>query len=645
MPSLRRYIKPTVALSYDAFMAAIALLLALELRFDFNIPGDGWRYIPHALVYALLCFFVFYISNMHRNIWHYTSTRDLFKLGSVICLCALVGGITLALITRLENFPRSVLVLTPILHMIISTAPRFILRTLHDRPFKHGLPSMQESIESVLLIGLNDTADLFVRESFRQRPNRYQVMGIVDDTHDTHGRVFHNIPILGSAEQIGHFLDEFNQAGTPITTLVLTEQKISPYKEIIEIATARGLKIKRIPSISNLKEGDTLTDLKPVLIEDLLGRDCIDLDMSSLTEMVENKVILVTGAGGSIGSELCRQLAQRNPKHIILFEHNENALYRIELELRTTCPELNISFVLGDVKDKESVDQALQNFNVQLVFHAAAYKHVPMVEFNPIPGLENNLKGTAIVTDSCIQHNIERLVIISTDKAVNPTNIMGATKRASESYALWKALQPENKNTKIMAVRFGNVLGSNGSVIPLFKKQLLEGGPLTVTHKDVTRYFMTIPEAVQLVLKASSHGHNSALFMLDMGEPVKVWHLAEQMISLSGLTPYKDIDIIEIGLRPGEKLYEELSYNAETMEKTVDDKIFRVTKTKESKEVLAKYTQIMKCCAKDDMSGAVQALINMVPDYSPAANSPYYALKEKHANNKCGEEHDTKESA
>ena len=618
---MRKYIKPLITLSYDAIMAAIAFLLAIWLRYDFNMP-ENLNYTWHAVVYAALCFNIFYLANMHRTIWHYTTTRDLIKLGAVISLCVLIGGTMLAILTRLENFPRSALILTPMLHMAFCVAPRFLLRTLRDRPFKHGLPSLQKNVDTVLVIGLNDTADLFVREALRGNPSRFNIVGILDNKAEQKGRIFHNIPVLDTPENLIAVLEKLGQHSLHVTTLVLTEQKTAPYKHLIDQATLLGLKVKRVPSISNLKEGDTLTDLTPVLIEDLLGRDAVDLDLSTVDTMVKNETVMVTGAGGSIGSELCRQILARQPKHLICLEHSEDALYAIHMELIKKYPTTPITPILADVKNADDVKNILTTYAISSIFHAAAYKHVPMVECNAIAGLENNFIGTAVLTDAAIAAGVHRMVIISTDKAVNPTNIMGASKRASEIYALWRGKSAES-STKIMAVRFGNVLGSSGSVIPLFKRQLLEGGPLTVTHKDVTRYFMTIPEAVQLVLKASSQGSAADLFMLDMGNPIKVWDLAEQMIRLSGLTPHKDIDIIEIGLRPGEKLFEELSYNAESMEKTSSEKIFRVTKTAPTEGIYEKYMSLCNACTKGNAEDAVKALMRLVPEYTPAENSPY----------------------
>ena len=485
--------------------------------------------------------------------------------------------------------------------------------------FEKNLPSTHTLIEPALVVGVNNTSDLFIRATSRQYPQRYNILGIIDDTQPA-GDVFHGIRLLGHPDHLEKIISKLK---TKPTLLILTDNKIAPYRTLINTATKNGLAVRRVPSLSHLKDGSDLTDLKQVMIEDLLGRECIHQDMPELTEFVAGKTITITGAGGSIGSELCRQVAHKKAEKIVLIEHSELALYHIEQELRRDFPDVMLVPRLIDVRNCSDIAHCLQHHRPAIVFHAAAYKHVPLVENNPIAGIENNLIGTMTIVDEAIRAQVEKVVIISTDKAVNPTNIMGATKRAAETYALWRAQQKET-TTDIIAVRFGNVLGSNGSVIPLFKKQLYKGGPLTVTHKDVTRYFMTIPEAVTLVLQAAKTGHGNNLFMLDMGEPVKIWHLAEQMIRLSGLVPHEDIAIQEVGLRPGEKLFEELSYDAETMEKTSMNKIYRVTKTAPSKDVHDTIQQVIQICKTEDCQEAVRLLKTLVPEYTPAHNSPYY---------------------
>ena len=612
-----------LTLIYDAFVGAAAFYLALMLRYDGVIPENAIHLAWYSIVYALCCSVVFYSFGLHRNMWRYTSARELIRLGSAVTISLLATGAFIFFMTRLDNFPRSTFVILFLLHIALAAGPRTLFRVLHESPFQRGFPNLKDNASHVLLVGANDAADMFIREINRQGIADYKVHGILDNTPAKQNRLIHNIPVLGTTSQLNKAQKLLTKQNVTIDTLVLTNvRQAAEAKALVDQATEMGISIKRLPNISTLQDGEALTSLKPVLIEDLLGRAPIALDMQAIDNLVNSKIVLVTGAGGSIGSELCRQIAARKPDLLIIADHSEHALYQIDMELKNNFPDIRRQPVLLDVRSTEDVTGVLNSSKVDTIFHAAAYKHVPMVEANPVSGIENNLFGTVTLARCAMEHCVPNMVIISTDKAVNPTNVMGATKRAAEIFC-----QNQQGKTKFMTVRFGNVLGSTGSVVPLFTKQIQAGGPITVTHKDATRYFMTIPEAVQLVLQSATLGKGGEVFMLDMGEPVKIWDMAEEMVRLSGLTPHKDIEITEVGLRPGEKMYEELWYDEESMGETGQEDIFLVSPVKMDADKLKQQMDaILEACKAQDAMGAVTALKAFVPEYQPASTSPFAAI-------------------
>lgn len=617
-----RFMRPLMILFYDAIAAGAAFSGALLLRYDGDIPAAATSLLFYSFSYGAFCAIAFYLTGLHRNIWRYSSTRDLLQLAYTSFAVLMAHSMLLFVLTRLENFPRSAFVIIPLLHIAFASAPRIFMRLLHDRPFKHGLPKIGDKIDNVLLIDAGDSADLFIRECIRQHPKQYNILGILDDEENKHGRNLHGIPVIASTISLPKVIESFAASKKPIDMLIMTNDRPSTMGALVQIASSRKIKIKRLPNIHQLQEGEKLTNLKSVLIEDILGRQAVETDMSDIESLLCDQSVLITGAGGSIGGELCRQVASRQPKILVLLDHSELALYQIDMEMQKYYSDVPRVKVLQDVKNRGEMDILCQKYQIDIIFHAAAYKHVPIVEDNPISGISNNFIGTMNVADSASHCGVKKLIIISTDKAVNPTNVMGATKRAAELYC-----QNLETKTEIITVRFGNVLGSTGSVVPLFNKQIESGGPLTVTHKDVTRYFMTIPEAVQLVLQASTLGKGREVFMLDMGQPIRIYDMAEEMIRLSGLIPHEDISIIEVGLRPGEKMFEELSYNPETMEKTSMDKIFLVAETKISADDLhTKTLKIKEALNHKDAMAAVCALRHLVEEYTPAQNSPYAKL-------------------
>lgn len=619
---MRKYIRPLLNLAYDGCAAGIAFMLALLLRFDFNIPNEFAYIEGYTFAYIALGILVFGHFKLHRGLWRYTSSRELVKIVEAVVASLMIMSVIMFLITRLENFPRSVFLILPLLHVAITAGPRIAARLLREKIESLRIEKSNKIVNS-LVIGAGNNANLFLKEVASQTNMEFTVHGLLDNDLSKLGREIQGVPVLGTVKDLNNIVEKLDRQKIKIENLILAEGALSSMEDMLNVVHEKGLTVKRIPSISSLEDGESAVDLKPVVIEDLLGRDTVSLDYTAIENLIKNKRILVTGAGGSIGSEMCRQIANRDPASLYVLENSELALYKIDMEMANNFPDMKTQSLMADVKDEETLDELLKCFPVDIIFHAAAYKHVPMVEANPVSGITNNLFGTKIVADLARKHNVERMVVISTDKAVNPTNVMGATKRAAEMYC---QNLPTDK-TKFVTVRFGNVLGSTGSVIPLFTKQIQARQPLTVTHKDATRYFMTIPEAAQLTLQAGAMGNGGEIFMLDMGKPVRIYEMAEEMIRLSGLEPHVDIPIKEIGLRPGEKLFEELWYDGEDMIQTEGDKIFLVKSRKLSLDKLVKKMEkLYTVCQKHENFDAVKQLKGIVVEYNPSETSPFADL-------------------
>lgn len=432
-----------------------------------------------------------------------------------------------------------------------------------------GINYTPENQEKLLIIGGGYSANDIIKTLKSTLKGKYEIVGIIDDNKKRMGYSVSGVKIIGNRNDIERICRE-EQVDSIFFTIVNIDQENK--KEILEICNKTKAKVKVLPGLRELiSEENLYQSLRDVEIEDLLGRDPVELDNNNIKSLIKDKVVLVTGGGGSIGSELCRQIMLHNPKQLLMLDIYENSLYSIEQELKTRYPNADIKAIIANIRDEERMFEIFEDYSPEIVFHAAAHKHVPLMENNPIEAIKNNIFGTYNLVNACDKYNTKRFILISTDKAVNPTNVMGATKRVCEMIIQAKDKQSD---TEYVAVRFGNVLGSNGSVIPLFKKQIAAGGPVTVTHKEITRFFMTIPEAVALVLQSITYAKGGEIFVLDMGEPVKIYDLATSLIELSGLTLGKDIEIEITGLRPGEKLYEELLMSEENLEETNHEKIF-----------------------------------------------------------------------
>ena len=524
-----------------------------------------------SIVLAIIVFqIVFRLTKRYTNIIRYENNQDYL----LYIILALASSLIVSLIEDLVNNKKNPSVkLNLIIGLVIGIimiAYRLIIKyVLLSDAVHRGMKNSSENKKRLLIIGGGYSANDIIKTVNSTLRGQYEIVGIIDDNKKRIGYSVAGVRIIGTRDDIVKVC-EANNVDEIFFSIVNIDNKNK--KDILEICSKTKAKVKVLPSLTELiTEENLYHSLRDVGIEDLLGRDPIKLDNHNIKSLINGKVVLVTGAGGSIGSELCRQIMLHNPKQMLLLDNYENSLYDIELELKTNHPNDDIRAVVANIREKERLDSIFEKYTPEIVFHAAAHKHVPLMENNPTEAIKNNVFGTYNLVDCSDKYDVKRFILISTDKAVNPTNIMGATKRLCEMIIQAK---DKSSNTEYVAVRFGNVLGSNGSVVPLFKKQLAHGGPLTVTHKEITRFFMTIPEAVALVLQAITYAEGGEIFVLDMGEPVKIYDLAKSLIELSGYTLGEDMEIEITGMRPGEKLYEELLMNEENLQETKHEKIF-----------------------------------------------------------------------
>ena len=599
----------------QAAIVVASLWAAFAVRFDFNLPPSQlsrfYSLLPALLIIKLG---VFWWQGLFRGWWRYVSMADLVVIVRANVIASLLFLLYAFLAYRGTNIPRSVLVLDWMFCFLFMGGVRFVTRALRE----HYLPMPARNRQPrsrLLVVGAGDAGQMIAREIRLNPALNLEIVGFVDDDPRKRKQSFQGFPVFGKIRRIGRICQE--QAVDEIV-IAIPSATGKDLRHMVELCHATGVKYKTLPGVGQLIAGKiSIQQVKNVELEDLLGREPVKLDLSRIEAFLRGKRVLVTGAGGSIGSEICRQVARFQPKKIVLFENAETPLFQIERELRIKFPDLRIVPIIGDIRFKARVEAIFDEFLPEVVFHAAAYKHVPMMECNPAEAANNNVRGTRIIADAAHQFKVERFVMISTDKAVNPTNVMGASKRAAELYV--QALARRSR-TSFVTVRFGNVLGSNGSVIPIFKEQIAQGGPVTVTHPEVTRFFMTIPEASQLVLQAGSMGKGGEIFLLDMGEPVKIVKLAEELIQLSGYRPYEDIEIAFTGLRPGEKLYEELLLAGEGVQPTCHEKIMVARAAECDEAVLVRQIEELYLLARAmDLTGVVAKLREMVPEFQPTS--------------------------
>ena len=560
--------RPWVSVATHVILFVLAYLAAYALRFDFEIDSfRAWQFLVTLPLLVPVRLIVFWRWGMFRLYWHHVGFRDLIGLQTAVTLSSLLFVVVLYFVGLIQEMQRSVFIIDWLLTIFFCGGVMYATRYVREMR-----PRFEPAVgRRTLLVGAGAGAEQLLRHTQHNREHDLSIVGIVDDDPSTHTQLLHGVPVLGSTRDMARLAARFRIELVVITVQHATKEQM---RDLVDRCSSTAIEYKILPSLAEMLSGPTPGGrLRDVRIEDLLGRQPVSLDLGPVAREVTGRTILITGAAGSIGSELARQLAAFRPARLILLERAETPLYFINLEITRAHPRVDVVPAMGDVTDANRVERIVADFQPDYVFHAAAYKHVPMLEENVREAVRNNVLGTRNVATSAARHRVRKFVLISTDKAVNPSSVMGATKRIAERLLLGSSMC-RNSSTEFRVVRFGNVLGSDGSVIPLFQRQLAAGQPLTVTHPEVRRYFMTIPEAVQLVLQAAVLPEAAArISMLEMGEPVRILYLAEQMIRLSGLTPYKDVPIVFIGLRPGEKLDEELTSNVEATMPTVVEKI------------------------------------------------------------------------
>lgn len=595
MNTIRKLVKFLI----DIFLLNISLVISIFLKYDQLQLTDKNINI---LVYFNLSFcIIYFILKIYNNSWRFSGTSEymsLVALSSSVTVLSYMIRIFLRLDTKSSLYFETWIIFTFLL--IVSRFLMFLTRM-------KGITRSDANSENVLIYGAGESGVLLVKES-RINPNfSYRIVGFLDDNPNKKGGKVYGLKVLGGLEDVEKIIEKNDVSKIIISMPSVEQSKISSILK--ELNKLKDVSVKILPNVDNLiEEGNLSTQLRNIKLEDLLGREEIKINTKEVFDFIQDKIVFVTGGGGSIGSELINQIAKYNPKKIINIEINENASYLMELELKRRYPYLDYKTEIASVRDLDKLDMLFNKYKPEILFHAAAHKHVPLMENNPEEAIKNNIFGTKNVAECCLKYKLESVVLISTDKAVNPTNVMGATKRVCEM--IFQKYSEKDSNTKFMAVRFGNVLGSNGSVIPIFSKLIEEGKNLTLTHKDIIRYFMTIPEAAQLVIEAATIGKGGEILILDMGEPVKIYDLAKNMIKLSG----SNVGIDIVGLRPGEKLFEELLYDVNSSEKTSNNKIFITNMENEKVQVdIDDYYTILKDLIKNnDTIGMRRTLADII---------------------------------
>ena len=626
---------------YDIIAVNLAYLLALWFRFDcrFSLIPEVYlkAWIQFSPFYTVLCVAVFAVLKLYRSLWRFAGYSELLRVTVATIVTGFLHYVGITIFFNL--MPISYILFGMIIQFCLTIGIRFSYRfVLLERSRREKAEKKNQS-KNILLIGAGDAGRLILRDVQRTEFDVGKVRCIIDDNPNKWGRYIENIPIVGGRDEIMASVEKHQ---IQQILIAIPSAKAEEKRDILNICKETGCELKILPGIYQLVNGDVmLSKMKEVAVEDLLGREPIQVNLDEIFEHLKGKTILVTGGGGSIGSELCRQIAGHHPKQLILFEIYENNAYDIEQELKRKYPELNLVVLIGSVRDSRRIDWVFETYKPDIVYHAAAHKHVPLMEGSPNEAIKNNVIGTYKTAYAALKSGCQRFVLISTDKAVNPTNIMGASKRLCEMVIqsmnrisqtgqvnllpqLWShswnpidEVKTNSVKTEFVAVRFGNVLGSNGSVIPLFKKQIAEGGPVTVTHPDIIRYFMTIPEAVSLVLQAGTYARGGEIFVLDMGDPVKIDTLARNLIKLSGYKPDVDIKIEYTGLRPGEKLYEEKLMTEEGLQTTPNKLIHIARPIPFDVELFMKQVEVLAEASYTNSQNIKQLVSEIVLTYHP----------------------------
>ena len=626
MPRRNSNIRRLIAITHDLAAVIAAWCLAYLFRFNFDTPHEHLATLKATLPWVILIHAIaFRLFGLYRGVWRYASLPDLRRILLAILVGASAVPLGLFLLQALAGVPRSVLLLSPIMLLLIMSGSRLTYRLWKEG---HLFRLKDPQGKPVLVLGSGDIAVSLLKELARSK--EWRVIGMLDDDPQRRHMMLHGVEVLGRIDQLPAIAEKLNVTHAIIAMPSVTHDD---RRRVLEICASAAVEALTVPSYDDLISGKvTVSKIHNVELDDLLGRDPVTLDSDGLHGLLNGKTVLVTGAGGSIGSELCRQIARFLPARLVLLELNELALYNTEQEFSASFPDMPMAFVIGDVKHPARLKQVFAQFQPAVVFHAAAYKHVPLMEHeNAWQAVQNNVMGTRILAQTAVEYGVEKFVLISTDKAVNPTNVMGASKRLAEMVcqAQQQSVPSSRKNggrkpeTRFVMVRFGNVLGSTGSVIPKFREQIANGGPITVTHPEVTRYFMSIPEAAQLVLQAglmSGGNDGGEIFVLDMGEPVKIDDLARNMIRLSGLNE-DDIKIVYTGLRPGEKLYEELLADGENTVPTLHTKL-RIAQAREvDAQWLAELMVWLDGHPVLSDAEVKQGLAKWVPEYVPSKSA------------------------
>ncbi len=595
----------------DLLIVSVTGFLALYVRYDFRFSKMDMQYVSAELKYLpvnlVLTIILFVLFRLYRSVWSFASSTELLNVISACTVSIVLQGIILAVMR--VRMPISFYLIKYFLLIMGVGALRFTYRIL--RMFQERRPGFKEDARrNTMVVGGGEAGAMVIKEFQNSRYLDQKVCCVVDDNESKQGKYLRGVKIMGTRNDIGFLARELN-VDEIIVALPSVPQ--SEVREILQICQETGCKLRVLPGIYQMINGEvSVSRLRKVEIEDLLGRAPIKLQVESVMGYVAGKTILVTGGGGSIGSELCRQIAAHDPRQLIIVDIYENNAYDIQQELRRRYPKLNLVVLIASVRNVHRINSIFETYRPEIVYHAAAHKHVPLMEDSPNEAIKNNVFGTYTTAQAADRYGVQRFVLISTDKAVNPTNIMGASKRLCEMII---QMMNHRSRTDFVAVRFGNVLGSNGSVIPLFKKQIEQGGPVTVTHPDIIRYFMTIPEAVSLVLQAGALAKGGEIFVLDMGEPVKILDLAENLIRLSGYKPFEEIQIEFTGLRPGEKLYEELLMSEEGLKET-ENKLIHIGKPIEfDDEKFLQELEELRELAEEDAEGIRQKVCQIVPTY------------------------------
>lgn len=609
-----RYLRRYAVIVHDLVMIALAWFLAILLRS--SIGDEGFQpmvTLDILLMVVMVQGAVQWWSGLYRSVWRFASLRDLMNIARAAIIGAMAVGLALFLINRLEGVPRAALLFYPAILIVLLGGPRLLFRIWKD--YRLGLTQLSDR-KRMLILGAGRAGEMLVRDMLRDK--EYVPVAFLDDNRSLKGAKIHGVPVRGPLNGLPKVVERFS---VDLVIIAIPSASTAQMQYVVSLCEQAGVPFLTLPRVKDIVSGRARAEtLREVAIEDLLGRDPVSLDWQQMRHGISDHTVLISGAGGSIGSEMCRQVAALGPRRLVLVERGEFNLYAIEMELLEAFPALEIHPFLVDVCDRAAIERLFARFRPQMVFHAAAYKHVPLLQEQIREAVRNNVLGTRNLASAADAHGCGTFVMVSTDKAVNPTNVMGACKRVAERYC---QSFHSRSGTHFITVRFGNVLGSAGSVVPLFRRQIAAGGPVTLTHNEIERFFMTIAEACQLVMQAGVMGKGGEIFVLDMGEPVRIRYLAEQMIRLSGKVPDEDIKITTIGLRPGEKLYEELSYGSENLASTEHSSILLARTQEGSRSDLEPLIeQLDAACLAFDEARIEQLMRELVPTWQDPEPEP-----------------------